>query len=70
MPMLLTLNVHYTRISDMVVPDHLVTSPAIAIRALACRSRTRCGGRHDHYDIRPNTLSSFTVVTEEITAEG
>ncbi|MBV8122304.1 MAG: transglutaminase family protein [Alphaproteobacteria bacterium] len=32
-PMLLTLNVHYTRISDMVVPDHLVTSPPIPIRA-------------------------------------
>jgi hypothetical protein len=34
-PMLLTLNVHYTRISDIVVPDHLVTSPSIPIRA--CR---------------------------------
>jgi transglutaminase-like putative cysteine protease len=32
-PMLLTLNVHYTRISDIVVPDHLVTSPSIPIRA-------------------------------------
>jgi hypothetical protein len=32
-PMLLTLNVQYTRISDMVVPDHLVTSPSILIRA-------------------------------------
>ena len=32
-PMLLTLNVHYTRISDMVVPDHLVTSPPTPIRA-------------------------------------
>ena len=32
-PMLLMLNVHYTRISDMVVPDHLVTSPSIPIRA-------------------------------------
>jgi transglutaminase-like putative cysteine protease len=31
-PMLLTLNVHYTRASDMVVPDHLVTSPSIPIR--------------------------------------
>jgi transglutaminase-like putative cysteine protease len=31
-PMLLMLNVHYTRVSDMVVPDHLVTSPAIPIR--------------------------------------
>ena len=32
-PMLLMLNVHYTRISDMVAPDHLVTSPSIPIRA-------------------------------------
>jgi transglutaminase-like putative cysteine protease len=30
--MLLTLNVHYTRVSDMVVPDHLATSPSIPIR--------------------------------------
>jgi transglutaminase-like putative cysteine protease len=29
--MLLMLNVHYTRVSDMVVPDHLVTSPSIPI---------------------------------------
>jgi hypothetical protein len=36
-PMLLTLNVHYIRISDIVVPDHLVTSPSIPIRA--CRGR-------------------------------
>jgi transglutaminase-like putative cysteine protease len=32
-PMLLMLNVHYTRISDIVVPDHLVISPSIPIRA-------------------------------------
>jgi transglutaminase-like putative cysteine protease len=32
-PMLLMLNVHYTRVSDVVVPDHLVTSPSIPIRA-------------------------------------
>jgi transglutaminase-like putative cysteine protease len=32
-PMLLMLNVHYTRISDMVMPDHLVTSPSIPISA-------------------------------------
>jgi transglutaminase-like putative cysteine protease len=32
-PMLLTLNVHYTRVSDMVVPDHIVTSPSLPIRA-------------------------------------
>jgi hypothetical protein len=32
-PMLLMLNVHYTRVSDMVVSDHLVTSPSIPIGA-------------------------------------
>jgi transglutaminase-like putative cysteine protease len=32
-PMLLMLNVHYTRAADMIVPDHLATSPAIPIRA-------------------------------------
>ena len=30
-PMLLTLNVHYTRVSDIVVPDHLNTSPSVPI---------------------------------------
>jgi transglutaminase-like putative cysteine protease len=32
-PMLLMLQVHYTRVSDMVVPDHLIISPSIPIRA-------------------------------------
>jgi len=31
-PMLLMLNVHYTRVSDLVEPDHLVTTPAMPIR--------------------------------------
>jgi len=31
-PMLLMLNVHYTRVSDLVVPDHLEASPSIPIR--------------------------------------
>jgi hypothetical protein len=31
-PMLLMLKVHYTRAPDIVVPDHLVTSPAIPMR--------------------------------------
>ena len=30
-PMLLMLKVHYTRVSDLVEPDHLVTSPAIPL---------------------------------------
>src|SRR6267378_738559 len=32
-PMLVMLNVHFSRVSDMVVADHLVTSPSVAIRA-------------------------------------
>jgi transglutaminase-like putative cysteine protease len=32
-PMLLTLNVHFSRISDMVRPDHLITSPSIPVTA-------------------------------------
>lgn len=32
-PMLLTLNLHYTRASDIVVPDHIVTQPPTPITA-------------------------------------
>ncbi len=32
-PMLLMLNIHYTRASDIVVPDHLVTDPPLPITA-------------------------------------
>ncbi|MEP6653782.1 MAG: hypothetical protein ABJA82_10505, partial [Myxococcales bacterium] len=31
-PMILTLNVHYSRASDLVEPDHLRTSPSVATR--------------------------------------
>lgn len=30
-PMILTLNIHYTRVSDLAVPDHLMTDPSIPI---------------------------------------
>jgi transglutaminase-like putative cysteine protease len=30
-PMILTLNIHYTRVSDIVVPDHLITDPSVPI---------------------------------------
>ncbi|MGH8511648.1 MAG: transglutaminase-like domain-containing protein [Gammaproteobacteria bacterium] len=32
-PMILTLNVHYTRVSDIVVPDYLITDPPVLITA-------------------------------------
>ena len=32
-PMILTLNVHYTRVSDIVIPDHLICTPSVPITA-------------------------------------
>jgi len=32
-PMILTLNVHYSRASDLTAPDHLITSPTVPITA-------------------------------------
>lgn len=30
-PMILTLHIHYTRVADVVVPDHLITTPSVPI---------------------------------------
>lgn len=30
-PMILTLHIHFTRVADLIVPDHLITSPSIPI---------------------------------------
>ena len=30
-PMILLLNVHHTRVSDIVVPDHLTTEPPVPL---------------------------------------
>src|SRR3954469_16215471 len=30
-PMILMLNIHFTRVPDIVIPDHLVTSPSLPI---------------------------------------
>ena len=32
-PMILMLNVHYSRVSDMITPDHIVTTPSLPQRA-------------------------------------
>ena len=32
-PMILTLSVHYTRISDMIIPDQLITDPSVPLTA-------------------------------------
>ena len=30
-PMILTLNVHYSRVSDLLAPDHILTQPAVPV---------------------------------------
>ncbi len=32
-PMILTLSVHYSRVSDIIVPDHLITDPPVPLTA-------------------------------------
>ncbi|SJM95614.1 transglutaminase-like domain-containing protein [Crenothrix polyspora] len=32
-PMIVTLNVHYTRVSDLIIPDHLITDPPVPLTA-------------------------------------
>jgi hypothetical protein len=32
-PMILTVHIHFTRVSDLIVPDHLITHPSIPITA-------------------------------------
>lgn len=32
-PMILTLHIHFTRVSDIIVPNHLITNPSIPIAA-------------------------------------
>ena len=32
-PMIVTLSIHYTRVSDIVTPDHIITTPSLPIRA-------------------------------------
>ena len=32
-PMIATLNVHYTRVSDLIIPDHLIADPPVPLTA-------------------------------------
>ena len=32
-PMILTLNVHFTRVSDLIIPDHLICDPPVSLTA-------------------------------------
>ena len=54
-PMILMLNVHYTRVSDIVRPDHLITIPPLPITRLSRHLRQlvqphrRAGGATPHH---------------------
>ena len=37
-PMILNLNVHYTRSQDLVRPDTMVTNPAVPLSGVGCAS--------------------------------
>ena len=41
-PMVLLLNIHYSRAADIIVPDHLVTSPAVPVEAYRDSFGTWC----------------------------
>jgi hypothetical protein len=50
-PMMLMLNIHHTRASDIVIPDHLTTTPSTRVPAaelealvLAALARARASG--------------------------
>ena len=38
-PMILMLNIHFTRVSDLVIADHIITSPPTPLTALPRRLR-------------------------------
>lgn len=43
-PMILTLHIHFTRVSDIIVPDHLITSPSPPMTAYQAPSATGVAG--------------------------
>lgn len=52
-PMILALNVHYSRASDLVAPDHMIASPSVSIRG--------------YRDAMGNWMSRVTAPKGEIT---
>ena len=51
-PMILTLSLHFSRVSDVVRPDHLVTSPSVPIRAYLRLVSLRSGVHRDNAAVR------------------
>ena len=47
-PMMLMLNIHYTRASDLVIPDHLTTCPSQNSYPRVAMMQPRQNGRSDN----------------------
>ena len=41
-PLILTLSVHYSRASDLMQPDHLITTPSVPVTAYRDRFGNWC----------------------------
>ena len=81
-PMILALSIHYSRASDLVRPDHLVTTPAVLVTAYRdlfgnwCSRVVAPRGRFvistdalvNDSTFGPNTLETFKVWTDVVAA--
>ncbi len=52
-PMILTLHVHYSRVSDLVVPDRLVTNPSVSIATASATGAVGSWRRRANSGSRP-----------------
>jgi len=68
-PMILTLNVHYSRVSQLVRPDHLLTTPAVPTTGYRdgfgnwC---TRLVGPAGHFSVTTDTVIQDNGATEPV----
>jgi hypothetical protein len=62
-PMMLMLNIHHTRVSDIVIPDHLTTTPSTPITAYRDKAvpAPRAGRAKHSPDRRPVRASQPPV---------
>ena len=61
-PMILTLSVHYTRASDIIIPDYLITDPPIPITSCAPTPRTSSGSK---MSAKESSRCSFRATTKD-----
>jgi len=64
-PMIMVLGTHFTRASDIIVPDHLTTMPSVRSRRIATCSATGAAvsSRRPGRCVWPPTASSMTAAS-------